>query len=60
MSERVVVTGLGVIAPNGNGLRDFELALRKRVICRRRLAIHGKHTPNRTGLACERQSLLDR
>jgi 3-oxoacyl-(acyl-carrier-protein) synthase len=29
MSERVVVTGLGVIAPNGNGLRDFELALRK-------------------------------
>ncbi len=29
MSARVVVTGLGVIAPNGNGLRDFELALRK-------------------------------
>ena len=29
MSVRVVVTGLGVIAPNGNGLRDFELALRK-------------------------------
>ena len=29
MSRRVVVTGLGVIAPNGNGLRDFELALRK-------------------------------
>jgi 3-oxoacyl-(acyl-carrier-protein) synthase len=29
MSERVVVTGLGVIAPNANGLRDFELALRK-------------------------------
>ena len=27
--RRVVVTGLGVIAPNGNGLRDFELALRK-------------------------------
>jgi 3-oxoacyl-(acyl-carrier-protein) synthase len=29
MSVRVVITGLGVIAPNGNGLRDFELALRK-------------------------------
>jgi len=29
MSERVVVTGLGVLAANGNGLQDFELALRK-------------------------------
>jgi len=29
MSRRVVVTGLGVVAPNGNGIRDFELALRK-------------------------------
>jgi 3-oxoacyl-(acyl-carrier-protein) synthase len=29
MTRRVVITGLGVIAPNGNGLRDFELALRK-------------------------------
>ncbi len=29
MTRRVVVTGLGVIAPNGNGVRDFELALRK-------------------------------
>ena len=28
-SGRVVVTGLGVIAPNGNGARDFALALRK-------------------------------
>ncbi len=27
--RRVVVTGMGVIAPNGNGLREFELALRK-------------------------------
>ena len=27
--RRVVVTGLGVIAPNGNGIREFELALRK-------------------------------
>jgi 3-oxoacyl-(acyl-carrier-protein) synthase len=26
---RVVVTGLGVIAPNANGVADFELALRK-------------------------------
>jgi len=32
MSEdrrRVVVTGLGVLSPNGNGVDDFELALRK-------------------------------
>ncbi len=29
MTHRVVVTGLGVVAPNGNGLHDFELALRK-------------------------------
>lgn len=29
MTRRVVVTGLGVIAPNGNGVTDFELALRK-------------------------------
>jgi len=27
--RRVVVTGLGVLAPNGNGAADFELALRK-------------------------------
>jgi 3-oxoacyl-(acyl-carrier-protein) synthase len=26
---RVVVTGLGIIAPNGNGVREFEMALRK-------------------------------
>ena len=29
MSGRVVVTGLGVIAPNANGVGEFELALRK-------------------------------
>ena len=29
MTRRVVITGLGIIAPNGNGVRDFELALRK-------------------------------
>ena len=29
MTRRVVVTGLGVIAANGNGLAEFELALRK-------------------------------
>ena len=29
MTRRVVVTGLGIVAPNGNGIRDFELALRK-------------------------------
>jgi 3-oxoacyl-(acyl-carrier-protein) synthase len=29
MSNRVVVTGMGVIAPNANTVNDFELALRK-------------------------------
>jgi len=29
VTRRVVVTGLGVVAPNANGLADFELALRK-------------------------------
>jgi 3-oxoacyl-(acyl-carrier-protein) synthase len=29
VKRRVVVTGLGVIAPNGNGLAEFEAALRK-------------------------------
>ena len=29
MKRRVVITGLGIIAPNANGSRDFELALRK-------------------------------
>jgi 3-oxoacyl-(acyl-carrier-protein) synthase len=29
MSRRVVVTGLGVVAPNGIGLADFEAALRE-------------------------------
>ena len=29
MTQRVVVTGLGVIAPNGNGVADFEMAIRK-------------------------------
>jgi len=29
VSRRVVITGLGVIAPNGNGVAEFELALRK-------------------------------
>lgn len=29
MRRRVVVTGLGVVAPNGHGLRDFEQALRE-------------------------------
>ena len=27
--KRVVITGMGVIAPNGNGVADFEMALRK-------------------------------
>ena len=29
MSRRVVITGMGVVAPNGVGLADFEDALRK-------------------------------
>ena len=29
MTERVVITGLGVVAPNANGLGNFELALQK-------------------------------
>ncbi|NRA00038.1 MAG: beta-ketoacyl-[acyl-carrier-protein] synthase family protein, partial [Myxococcales bacterium] len=29
MSRRVVITGLGVVAPNGNDVQAFELALRK-------------------------------
>ena len=29
MTRRVVITGLGVIAPNGNGVQEFELSLRK-------------------------------
>lgn len=29
MTRRVVITGIGVIAPNANGVQDFELALRK-------------------------------
>ncbi len=29
MSRRVVITGMGVVAPNATGLQDFELALRK-------------------------------
>jgi 3-oxoacyl-(acyl-carrier-protein) synthase len=29
MSERVVITGMGVVAPNGNTLADFEASLRR-------------------------------
>jgi 3-oxoacyl-(acyl-carrier-protein) synthase len=29
MTHRVVITGIGVVAPNANSTRDFELALRK-------------------------------
>ncbi|MDH3519653.1 MAG: beta-ketoacyl-[acyl-carrier-protein] synthase family protein [Myxococcales bacterium] len=29
MSTRVVITGMGVVAPNANNVHDFELALRK-------------------------------
>ncbi len=29
MTRRVVITGLGVLAPNGNGTEQFELAIRK-------------------------------
>ncbi|MBW2649046.1 MAG: beta-ketoacyl-[acyl-carrier-protein] synthase family protein, partial [Deltaproteobacteria bacterium] len=29
MKNRVVITGMGVVAPNGHGLNDFEQALRE-------------------------------
>lgn len=29
MKHRVVVTGMGVVAPNGNGLQEYEVALRE-------------------------------
>ena len=28
MNRRVVITGMGVVAPNGNGLEAYEAALR--------------------------------
>ena len=28
-AKRVVITGIGVISPNANGVADFEMALRK-------------------------------
>jgi 3-oxoacyl-(acyl-carrier-protein) synthase len=42
--RRVVVTGLGVVAPNANGARDFELALRKGrsgIRANEAMALHG-------------------
>lgn len=47
MSRRVVVTGLGVLAPNGNGLRDFELALRKG-----RSGLRANESMRESGFAC--------
>ena len=29
MTRRVVITGLGVVAPNGSGVPEFEEAIRK-------------------------------
>ena len=29
MNKRVVITGMGVVAPNGNGLDNYEEALRQ-------------------------------
>jgi 3-oxoacyl-(acyl-carrier-protein) synthase len=43
MTRRVVVTGLGVLAPNANGVADFELALRKGRSGLRRNAAMAEH-----------------
>ena len=47
MKQRVVITGLGIVAPNGNGLHDFEIALRKGRSGLRRHPAMEKH-----GFAC--------
>ena len=47
MRRRVVVTGLGVIAPNANNARDFELALRKG-----RSGIRANESMAEAGFAC--------
>ena len=48
MSRRVVVTGLGVVAPNGNGTQEFELALRKG-----RSGLRRNASKEEAGLACQ-------
>ena len=46
--KRVVVTGLGVVSPNGNGTRDFELALRKGLS-----GIRSNEAMAESGFACQ-------
>ena len=47
MTQRVVVTGLGVVAPNANGAADFALALRKG-----RSGIRANQAMAESGFAC--------
>ena len=47
MTHRVVVTGLGVVAPNANGADDFALALRKG-----RSGIRANQAMEESGFAC--------
>jgi 3-oxoacyl-(acyl-carrier-protein) synthase len=47
VTQRVVVTGLGVVAPNANGAHDFALALRKG-----RSGIRANETMEQFGFGC--------
>ena len=61
MSTRVVITGMGVVAPNGNGVQDFELALRKGRSGIRSERGHGRARASRAGWpACPRVSTRSR
>ena len=47
MSIRVIITGLGVVSPNANGVSDFELALRKG-----KSGLRANETMEEFGFAC--------
>ena len=49
----MVVTGLGVVAPNANGLPEFELALRKGRSGIRRNAVRPSLPPMRASVTSE-------